>query len=86
MALKPGEEIGLEVHEGHDQFFKIEEGTAKIIMNGEETVLNEGYAAIVPSGVEHNVVNIGDRLLKLYTIYAPPEHADGTVQEVKPSS
>lgn len=84
MTLDPGEEIGAEVHEGHDQFFRIEEGTAKVIMNGEETTLNADEVAIVPSGAEHNVINIGEGLLKLYTIYSPPEHPEGTIQKDKP--
>ncbi|MDQ6986051.1 MAG: cupin domain-containing protein [Candidatus Dojkabacteria bacterium] len=85
MTLKPGEEIGMEVHEDHDQFFRIESGTAKIIMNGEESIAEEDFAAIVPAGAQHNVINASDTdLLKLYTIYAPPEHPEGTLQENKP--
>lgn len=84
MTLKPGEDIGLEVHEEHDQFFRIEEGTVTVYMNGEETVLNANDAAIVPAGVEHNVTNTGNVPVKLYTIYAPPEHAADREDEVKP--
>ncbi|OGI22220.1 MAG: cupin [Candidatus Moranbacteria bacterium RIFCSPHIGHO2_01_FULL_55_24] len=83
MALQPGEEIGLEAHDTHDQFFRIEEGECKIIMDGEETVLKDGDAAIVPAGTEHNVINTGSEALKLYTIYAPPEHAPGTIHATK---
>ncbi|HEX9804955.1 MAG TPA: cupin domain-containing protein [Candidatus Dojkabacteria bacterium] len=85
MTLQPGEEIGEEVHEEHDQFFRIEEGNATFIMNGEKLELKADDAAIVPAGKIHNVINSGDRLLKLYTIYAPPEHPEGTVQETKPT-
>ncbi len=84
MTLKPGEEIGMEIHEEHDQFFRVEEGKAKVIMNGEEIELSEDEVAIVPAGVQHNVINTGDNLLKLYTIYAPPEHPDGRVDKTKP--
>lgn len=83
MALQPGEEIGLEVHTTHDQFFRVEIGQAKIVMDGEESVLGAGEAAIVPAGAEHNVINTGTEVLKLYTIYAPPQHPDGTVHATK---
>lgn len=83
MSLKPGEEIGLETHEGHDQFFRIEEGSARAIVNGIEYDLREDDVLIVPSGAEHNVINTGDESLKLYTIYAPSEHPAGTVQKEK---
>lgn len=84
MTLQPGEEIGEEIHEGHDQFFRIEEGLAKVTIDNEEIDLKEDEVAIVPSGKKHNVKNSGESLLKLYTIYAPPEHPDGTLQETKP--
>lgn len=83
MSLKPGEEIGLETHEGHDQFFRIEEGNAKAIVNSIEYALKEDDVLIVPSGVAHNLINTGDEELKLYTIYAPAEHPAGTVQREK---
>lgn len=84
MTLKPGEEIGLETHEGHDQFFRFEEGEGLAVIDGEEFRVEDGDAVIVPSGSEHNVTNTGDVLLKLYTIYSPAEHPDGTLQELKP--
>jgi mannose-6-phosphate isomerase-like protein (cupin superfamily) len=83
MTLQPGEEIGLEKHDTHDQFFRIEAGNGKIIINGEESFLGEGVGAIVPAGAEHNVINDGRVLLKLYTIYAPPEHIQGTIHVTK---
>lgn len=83
MSLKPGEEIGLETHEGHDQFFRIEEGSAKAIVNSIEYLLKEDDVLVVPSGAEHNIINTGDEELKLYTIYAPAEHPAGTVQKDK---
>jgi mannose-6-phosphate isomerase-like protein (cupin superfamily) len=83
MSLKPGEEIGMEVHDNVDQFFRIEEGEAKFIVNGEETVVSEDEAFIVPAGSEHNVINTGSEDLKLYTIYSPANHPDGTVHKDK---
>lgn len=84
MTLQPGEEIGSEVHEGHDQFFRVEEGEGKVIMNGEEHLVHPDWAAIVPAGTEHNFINTSsDKKLKLYTIYAPPEHAPNTVHATK---
>jgi len=83
MSLLPGEEIGMETHEKVDQFFRIEVGRAKVIMNGEEYVISSGEAAIVPAGVEHNVINVGQEPLKLYTIYSPPNHPDGTTHKTK---
>lgn len=86
MMLKAGEEIGEEVHDTHDQFFRIEQGKAKAILNGEESELNVDDVLIVPAGTKHNVINIGDGELKLYTIYAPPQHPEGTVQATKPEN
>lgn len=84
MSLKPEEEIGMEVHDRVDQFFRIEEGEAKIIMNGEESILTSGFAAIVPAGTQHNVINTStDNYLKLYTIYSPANHPDGTIHKTK---
>ncbi|MCA9387266.1 cupin domain-containing protein [Candidatus Dojkabacteria bacterium] len=84
MSLKPGEDIGMEVHEDHDQFFRIEEGVVTVYMDGEETELNADDVVIVPAGTEHNVTNTGNVPVKLYTIYAPPEHPDGRLDENKP--
>ncbi len=86
MTLQVGEEIGEEVHETHDQFFRVEEGVAEVIMNGEVNRIEADDAAIVPAGAKHNVKNVGTGLLKLYTIYAPPQHPDGTVQATKPAN
>lgn len=84
MSLLPGEEIGLEVHNGVDQFFRFEKGSGKIILAGEETIIGDGDAAIVPAGTEHNVINISaTEELKLYTIYSPANHPDGTVHATK---
>lgn len=85
MTLQPGEDIGLETHAEHDQFIRIEEGSAKVILNGEETEAKDDFAIIIPAGVEHNVVNASQtEVLKLYTLYAPPEHEDGIVVATKP--
>ena len=85
MCLQPAEEIGNEVHHTVDQFFRIEEGEAKFIFSGkEEHVVKSGDAVIVPAGTFHNVINNSSKeLLKLYTIYSPPNHPDGTVHKTK---
>ncbi len=83
MSLIPGEEIGLETHAAVDQFFRLETGTLKIVMNGEESTLTEGMCAIVPAGVSHNVINVGQGSAKLYTLYSPPNHPDQTVHPTK---
>lgn len=84
MALLPGEDIGVEVHGDVDQFFRIEEGVGKVVMNGEESQIKPGDAIIVPAGTEHNLVNTSDsETLKLYTVYSPPNHPDGTINKDK---
>lgn len=84
MSLKPGEDIGTEVHDDVDQFLRVESGEGKAVLNGKEHPLKDGSAVVVPAGVEHNIVNTSQGSdLKLYTIYTPPEHADGTVHETK---
>lgn len=83
MNLEVGEEIGLETHPEHDQFIRIDEGSAKAILNGEESEMSDGSCVVIPAGVEHNIVNTGEGKLKLYTIYSPPEHPDGTVHATK---
>lgn len=83
MSLQPGEEIGMEVHDTVDQFFRIEEGEAKFIINGEESTATAAFAVIVPAGANHNVINTGAGKLKLYTIYSPPNHPPGTIHKTK---
>ncbi len=83
MCLKPGEEIGKEVHNENDQFFRIEQGKARVIIDGEESEVEDDFAIVVPAGSEHNIINIGDDDLKLYTIYSPAHHPDGTVHTTK---
>lgn len=82
MSLKPGEEIGEEVHT-LDQFFRIDAGSGKVVIDGTETEISNGSAIVVPAGANHNVINTGDSPLKLYTIYSPPEHRDGVVYLTK---
>jgi mannose-6-phosphate isomerase-like protein (cupin superfamily) len=83
MSIEPGDDIGEEVH-GLDQFIRIEQGEGKAILNqDQEHELSAGSAVVIPSGTAHNVVSTGDEPLKLYSIYAPPEHEDGTVHEDK---
>ena len=83
MTLQPGEEIGLEAHRGHDQFIRVESGNGVALLNGEEHPLSDGSAVVIPSGVEHNIINRSGTPLRLYTLYSPPEHPDGTVQHTK---
>lgn len=86
MKLKPGEAIGEEVHETHDQFFRIEKGRGEVWLAGKRRKIKSNAAIVVPAGVSHDIRNTGKKTLKLYTIYAPPEHADGTVQVTKPDA
>ena len=83
MTLQPGDEIGEEVHEDRDQFFRIEQGSGAIDIDGVENKVEDDFAVIVPAGARHNVRNTGDAPLRLYTIYGPPEHKDGVVQSTK---
>ena len=83
MSLKPGEEIGAEVHDTHDQFFRFEAGEGKVVLDGVEHMVKDGDAAIAAAGMNHNVVNTGETELKLYTIYSPAEHRDGVVHATK---
>ena len=84
MTLKPREDIGEEIHEDHDQFFRFESGTGKVIINEEEFIVKDGDAVVVPAGAKHNVINTSESAdLKLYTIYAPPEHKDGKIHHTK---
>ena len=83
MALKPGEEIGAEIHT-LDQFFRFEAGMGKVVIDGTEHLVKDGSGVIVPAGAKHNVINTSaDADLKLYTIYSPAEHKDGTVRATK---
>lgn len=84
MSLEPGDEIGTETHDGIDQFIRVEAGKGKSILNGEEHELHDGSAVVIPSGTEHNIINVSDtEALKLYSIYSPPEHPDGTINKDK---
>ena len=83
MALQPGEEIGEEVHPGTDQFFRVEKGKGEVVIDGKATTIKSDMAIIVPAGARHNIKNTSDKPLKLYTLYAPPEHIDGTVHATK---
>ena len=84
MAIQAGEDIGMEVHSDIDQFIRIEQGEAMVILDGEETKVKDDFAIVIPAGTEHNIVNISEtEVLKLYTIYTPPEHADGTIHKDK---
>jgi mannose-6-phosphate isomerase-like protein (cupin superfamily) len=84
MSLLPSEEIGKEVHEENDQFFRFESGTGKVIINETEYAVKDGDAVIVPMGAEHNVINTSQtEPLKLYTIYTPPHHRDGVIRKTK---
>ena len=84
MSLNPGEEIGQETHPDTDQFIRVEAGSGKAILDGQEYPLADGSALVIPAGAEHNVVNTSaTEPLKLYTVYTPPEHPDGTTHKTK---
>lgn len=83
MTLKPGEEIGEEVHKDRDQFFRIEKGSGVVVINGKKTSVEEDDAILIPAGTTHNISNTGKGSLHLYTLYAPPEHKDGTIHQSK---
>ena len=84
MSLLPGEDIGLEAHDDRDQFIRVEAGEGRAVLNGVDHELSDGMAVVVPAGTGHNVINTSDTdPLKLYTIYSPPEHADGTVHRTR---
>jgi mannose-6-phosphate isomerase-like protein (cupin superfamily) len=83
MCLQPGEEIGEEVHEDRDQFFRIEEGEGEVVIDGVRHEVEDDDAIIVPAGARHNVICAGDSPLRLYTLYGPPEHRDGVVHPTK---
>jgi mannose-6-phosphate isomerase-like protein (cupin superfamily) len=82
MALKPKEEIGAEVHT-LDQFFRVEEGAGEAVLDGVRTAIRAGFAVLVPAGTEHNIINSSTAPLKLYTLYAPPNHRDGVIHHTR---
>lgn len=92
MSIEVGSEVGLEVHDHLDQFLRIEKGKAKVVMGPSKDQLDQqhdvedDWAVIVPAGTWHNVINTGDEELKLYSLYSPPEHPDGTVHRTKADS
>ena len=84
MSLLPNEEIGMEVHTTTDQFFRVESGEGKVIMDGEESLISDGFAVVVLAGTQHNVINTSAvKPLKLYTIYMPAHHVDGVIHKTK---
>ena len=84
MSLRPGEEIGMEVHPDNDQFFRFERGQGKCVIDGNEYEVADGSAIVVPAGAQHNIVNVSDAdELKLYTIYSPAHHKDGIIRVTK---
>lgn len=82
LALKPKEEIGAEVHK-LDQFFRVEEGSGEAVLDGVTTAISTGFAVLVPAGTKHNIINTGSIPMKLYTLYAPPNHRDGVVHHTR---
>ena len=82
MALKPKEEIGMEVHK-LDQFFRVEAGAGEAVLDGVHTKISAGFAVLVPAGTNHNIINTGSGPMKLYTLYAPPNHRDGVVHHTR---
>ncbi|MBU2101570.1 cupin domain-containing protein [Patescibacteria group bacterium] len=84
ISIKPRDEIGNEVHEDIDQFIRIEKGRAKLVLNNEdEQEVGDDFGIVIPSGTYHNIINIGEEDLKLYSIYSPPEHKEGTIHSDK---
>jgi mannose-6-phosphate isomerase-like protein (cupin superfamily) len=83
MSLKPGEEIGEEIHD-LDQFIRFEAGEGSVVMDGQSHTVGDGVAVVIPSGTKHNVINVSkSKALKLYSLYSPPEHKDGTIHKTK---
>ena len=83
MSLKPGQDIGKETHKTHDQFFRIESGKGEVVIDGVSHKLKSGSGIVVPAGATHNLINTGDKPMKIYTIYGPPNHVDQLVQRTK---
>ena len=86
MALGPGEEIGEEIHEDRDQFFRFETGSGEVLIDDVVNQVKADDGVIVPAGAKHNVVNTGSGPLRLYTIYGPPEHKEGSIHKTKPEA
>lgn len=83
MSLQPEQEIGEEIHNDTDQFFRIEEGEGKVVINGKEYEFKKDFAFVITAGAKHNIINTGKKELKLYTIYTPPHHPNGTIEPEK---
>src|SRR5512138_772380 len=83
MSLQAGEDIGEETHEDVDQFFRVESGKAEVVIDGRTTKIEADSAILVPAGARHNILNTGEKPLQLYTLYAPPNHADGIAFHTK---
>jgi len=82
MSLKPGEEIGEEIHE-LDQFIRVETGEGKVFLNETEHDVSDGFSVVIPAGIKHNLINTSESDLKLYTVYSPPEHKEGTIHTTR---
>jgi len=84
MSLKPGENIGMEIHPTVDQFIRIEQGTGKVVLDGDETAVEKEFAIVITAGTEHDLINTSETEdLKLYTVYGPPNHPEGTIHKTK---
>lgn len=83
MSIAPGDEIGEEVHPDRDQFFRVETGKGEVWIDGHRTIIKSEFAIVVPAGARHNIRNTGESPLKVYTLYGPPEHVDGTVHATR---
>jgi mannose-6-phosphate isomerase-like protein (cupin superfamily) len=83
MSLKSGEDIGVETHATHDQFFRVEKGKGEVVIDGVAQKVKSGTGIVVPAGALHNLINTGDKPMKVYTIYGPPNHVDQLEQETK---
>ncbi len=84
MSIAPGDDIGMETHKNVDQFFRIEKGIGRAVLDGKEYDLEDGSAVVIPAGTEHNIINRSQsEPLKVYTIYSPPNHPDGTIHKTK---
>src|SRR5512140_882009 len=83
MTLKPGEDIGEEIHKNTDQFFRVEKGEGLVWVDGKQTQIEKDDAIVIPAGAKHNIKNVGDKPLRMYTLYGPPQHEDATVHVTK---